>query len=305
LFNLRSSDIVVCQFAGYHSFFPVLLSRWFGKPSLIVAGGTDCVSFPSIRYGNFNKKYLSWFTRWSFMNATHITPVHESLVFSEYVYHDNDHKFQGVKAFCPDITTPFTVIPNGYDSGRWQRVAEPRRGTFITVTADMGFAFIKALKGIDLIIEVAPHFPQCEFIIIGADPDKDLGERSGNVTKIPYVKNEDLSRYYSNAQFYLQLSISEGFPNALCEAMLCGCVPVVSRVASMPEIVGESGYILDRRDMGELIILLKAALADPEAGKRSIMARRQIAGTYTENKRRTGLNTLVRELIEKSRSGLI
>ena len=53
LFNIWGSNIVIVQFAGYQSFLPAFFSKRYRKPCLIVLGGTDCVSFPSINYGNF------------------------------------------------------------------------------------------------------------------------------------------------------------------------------------------------------------------------------------------------------------
>jgi glycosyltransferase involved in cell wall biosynthesis len=69
------------------------------------------------------------------------------------------------------------------------------------------------------------------------------------VQLIPYVENQKLPALYNQHQFYIQLSISEGFPNALCEAMACGCIPIVSNVASMPEIVNGNGLIVEKRDI--------------------------------------------------------
>jgi glycosyltransferase involved in cell wall biosynthesis len=53
----------------------------------------------------------------------------------------------------------------------------------------------------------------------------------------------------SENEFYLQLSISEGFPNSLCEAMLCECIPIGSNVGGIPQIIGNSGRIIGNRDI--------------------------------------------------------
>jgi len=64
----------------------------------------------------------------------------------------------------------------------------------------------------------------------------------------PFVPNNELSNFLNSKEFYLQLSMSEGFPNALCEAMLCGCIPIVTAVGAMPKIVSEIGFVLNKKD---------------------------------------------------------
>ena len=85
------------------------------------------------------------------------------------------------------------------------------------------------------------------------------------------VAYEDLPKLYAANTFYLQLSMWEGFPSAPCEAMLSGCVPVVSSVAALPEIVGDTGLVLEHKDADELERIIRKALTlDTEAmGRRA------------------------------------
>ena len=57
---------------------------------------------------------------------------------------------------------------------------------------------------------------------------------------------QELKILYNESKFYFQLSNTEGFGVALCEAMLCGCVPIVSDVNFLPSIVGNSGFVLKK-----------------------------------------------------------
>ena len=61
------------------------------------------------------------------------------------------------------------------------------------------------------------------------------------------------------------MSISEGFPNAVCEAMLCNCIPIGSNVAALPIIIGDAGYILMKRDKLFLMRLLEDILGDDKS----------------------------------------
>jgi len=88
--NIFSADAYCCFFGGHHSLLPAFMGFVFRKPCIIFTGGTDCVSFPSINYGNFSKKILGKITELSYRFATYIVPVHKSLVLCDYTYQDND-----------------------------------------------------------------------------------------------------------------------------------------------------------------------------------------------------------------------
>ena len=94
--HIFGAKLIVCQFAGHHSFLPILFSKIFFKKSIVVAGGTDCVSFPSIGYGNFSNKLLGLTTAFSFKSCHLILPVHQTLVEYDYTYQPNDFKKQGL-----------------------------------------------------------------------------------------------------------------------------------------------------------------------------------------------------------------
>jgi glycosyltransferase involved in cell wall biosynthesis len=83
----------------------------------------------------------------------------------------------------------------------------------------------------------------------------------------------------------MQLSISEGFPNAICEAMLSGCVPIGSDVAAIPEIIGDTGFILKKRNADMLRELVQKAIGCLELDALSVSARERIASRYPLRKR--------------------
>lgn len=295
---LPNTRIFVCQFAGYHSFLPGIIARLTGKKLLIISGGTDCVSYPTIRYGNFYKRVLRVFTTWSYKLAHHIAPKHESLWFHDYIYDEAAKSKQGIAAFLPGLTTPHTSIPNGYDIDFWTCENHEQRSKFrlITVSSGFDYPFQKQLKGVDLILEVAPKLPQFEFVIIGVDNKESFGQVAKNVELLPSMSAFELRNNYCRSGFYLQLSMAEGFPNALCEAMLCGCIPIGSAVYSIPEIIGKNGYQLLKRDSNELINLLKQAVEnfDWETGN---SASKSIAERFPLSRRKQELIALCNTLL--------
>ncbi|WP_186631215.1 glycosyltransferase family 4 protein [Rufibacter sediminis] len=304
LFLLRhiwQADALICMFAGYHSFLPALFGKLASKPCLIVAGGTDCVAFPSIGYGVFANALLGRFARWSYQMAAHIAPVHEKLVWQDYTYQPNDFPHQGFRFHCPGLKTPHTVIYNGYDASFWKPDAAVVRqpNTFLTVCAGLDMRFTQRLKGLDLMLEVAARMPEATFTIVGAPDGFRFPNQPANVKLLPKMPLADLKLVYSAHTFYMQLSLSEGFPNALSESMLCGCVPVVSGVGGMPVIIGDSGFVLEKQDTVLLEHLLKDALRS-NSPKLAENARQQIALRYREERREKELHLLLQQLLKRS-----
>ncbi|MCC7520428.1 MAG: glycosyltransferase family 4 protein [Flavobacteriaceae bacterium] len=252
--NFKKIDVIVTQSSGYLSFLPSVWNKITKTPLVIIAIGTDCVKMPEIKYGAHSKNILGWFTRYSFKNASLILPVHKSLIFNKYTYTSLKYSLQGIKAFVPSIQTPIIEVVNGFDTDKWVITNHNRpKHSFLTVTTainETGYF----LKGVDLIVEMAENFPKFQFTIVGKV--KLLKDCPTNLKILPNVAHDELLEIYNSHEYYLQLSLSEGFPNALCEAMLCGCIPIGSNVAGIPDIIGGSGYILHKKDANDLKLIL-------------------------------------------------
>lgn len=76
------------------------------------------------------------------------------------------------------------------------------------------------------------------------------------------VRDEELPALYNHALALTTPSFYEGFGLTALEAMACGTVPIVSRVASLPEIVGDIGLLIDPHDTATIAEALKTALTD-------------------------------------------
>ncbi len=293
--HIISSKGIICQLSGYHSFLPVFLGRLLNIPTLIIAGGTDCHSFPSIGYGNFQKRILKIFTKWSFENCSHIAPKHESLILCDYSYDQHDFSKQGIRYFINDFNKEYTVIANGYNDQIFKKICSKKKNHFLTVSGNLNAEYQQELKGIDLILFVAKDFPDCTFTIIGVSDISKFHNISNNIKLVPPLKNDELVKYYSESEYYLQLSMAEGFPNSLCEAMLCECIPIGSNVFSIPEIISDTGYILMHRDLDELKNLIQLVIQSDNSDKGQ-KARARISKNYPVLKRRKLLLDLMNKI---------
>ena len=245
--NRRNETIWVHQSAGHGSLIPCLFGHFLGHKNIIIAIGTDSACFPEIDYGNYRKWSTRLSTRISFKRADLICPVHESMECYDYDYWDVRHKKQGIKAFIPELETPFFPVPNGYDSANWgvDKKWSERRIDVLCVFS-LGARNRSVLKGADLILMVAGRRPEIRFRIIGEAP-KGLNLPQ-NCEVVPNCTSQELRHHYNDARIFVQASITEGFPNTLCEAMACGCFPIGSNVSSIPAIISNYGFILTRRD---------------------------------------------------------
>jgi glycosyltransferase involved in cell wall biosynthesis len=76
------------------------------------------------------------------------------------------------------------------------------------------------------------------------------------------VEHETLRAWYSAADYFVSASLHEGSGYALCEAMACGCIPIVSSIGAFQFMTnnGESALMYEAKDAQDLMNTLKASL---------------------------------------------
>lgn len=292
IFNLKRFDACIVQFGGYWSFLPAIIGKLYNVPCFIIVHGTDGAAIKALNYGTLKKTPISYFIKKSFEWATEIWPVSDSLIKTTNTYSnfDLEDQKQGVLNIYKDIKTPFYVIPNGLDFNFWNEPSNSNGLKFITVVSNKT-QFER--KGIDVIIKASQSLPNCTFTIVGMLKPGDLNPPN-NIHFIGRKSQEELKKLYSEHTYYIQLSTFEGFGLSLCEAMLCGCIPVVSNVNVLPQIIGDSGYILDNKSIASFIALINSiANQQNETKELSNKAVNQIRSNYSiENRMNLMVNRI-------------
>lgn len=284
ILNVVSSKAIIINFGGYFSLLPTLFGKLLGIKSFLILNGTDCVSFPSYKYGSLRKQPLKFFIKKSVQFADTLLPVDASLIIQTHTFDESViEKKQGIKTFFPSLNTPIQVIPNGFDTTFWDTEENEIREGFITV----GFVnSIKSyrVKGIDLIIETAKKLPDQTFTIVGLSNEfkETINNFPKNVQTIPYLKKEDLKKEYQKYLCYLQVSVNEGFGCALAEAILSGCIPIVSNVGALPNVIKNSGFIIKKKKVSQLKKALEKVLSlnADEKKKLSLKGRKNISENF-------------------------
>ena len=85
--------------------------------------------------------------------------------------------------------------------------------------------------------------------------EQELGELvcKDRIIKTGYIDDEDLSPLYSGAALTVYVSLYEGFGLPILEAMQCGCPVIASDRTSMPEVLGDTGILVDPQDPVALV----------------------------------------------------
>lgn len=75
---------------------------------------------------------------------------------------------------------------------------------------------------------------------------------AGEIRQLGYLSREDLTQVTAGACALVYPSVYEGFGLPPLEAMACGVPVIASNVSSIPEVVGDSGLLIDPLDVNQL-----------------------------------------------------
>lgn len=288
--NFNQYDIIISQMAAYHTVLPSILSRLKIKKHIIILHGTDSLILKDIGYGNLSRPLLGYFTKFSILNATFLLPVSKILIESQNTYLSEVPKEMGLKSIFTSKLPKFKVIANGVSTEKFKIQSNIIRtkNSFITVSAGLEQERTYLRKGIDLLLQFAELNPTYKFTIVGSNAIFNYTKDLKNVEIINYSTSDRLLTLYNQHQFYVQLSMVEGFGVSLCEAMLCGCIPIVSAGGMMDEIIGQTGQVVSKKRIDILQTEVNNAINNYHLDK-TYEARNRICNSYPLEKRRDSL----------------
>lgn len=229
-------DLVFCWFGKLHAFFAVLFSKLRARKSVVVAGGDDVAREPGIRYGLLAHPMKRWFALFIFRYADLV------LAFSEY---SRSEAINNAGADAAKVKRLYL----GFDHRRIRAVPGINKDAVILSVGGVRRENLRR-KGLELFVRTAALLPDHRFVLVGAWLDDSIEHLRSiacpNVEFTGRTSDAVLLRLFSLAEVYVQVSLHEGFGSSVAEAMLCECVPVVSRRAALPEVVGDCGFYVDK-----------------------------------------------------------
>ena len=243
-----------------HYFYPdgvaaAMLARYFNKPLVITARGSDITLFPGYA---LPRRQILWAARRADAVITVCNALRDEVVA------------MGIDA------DRVVSLRNGVDL----QLFRPTERTANPMFTLLAVGHLVPVKAQDLIIGALPLLPDVRLVLAGDGPDRAKLENlarelkvSDRVTFLGAVPQAQLRGHYGSADALVLSSSREGWANVLLEAMACGTPVVASRVYGTPEVVAapEAGVLMRERSyqgVADAVNALRANYPDRAATRR-------------------------------------
>jgi teichuronic acid biosynthesis glycosyltransferase TuaC len=239
-------DLIDAHFVYPDGFAAVLLGKYFKKPVVVSARGSDINLYSKF---SIVRRLLQYTLR----QADHVIAVCVALKQAMIEL--------GIAA------DKIAVVPNGVDVKKFYRVvrADARRKLELPAIGKiiLSVGGLIPRKGFDLIIRALKRLTEQEYrenlrlVIAGEGPAKNelirlvsdlkLNEHVRIVGSIPH---SDLYLWYSAADVFCLASSREGWPNVLLESLACGTPIVATNIWGTPEVIqsDQFGFLTERTE---------------------------------------------------------
>jgi len=273
---MREVDAVFSWFGDMPAAYATKYARKQGKKSIVVAGGYGAAYIEGTKYGLQQRWFRRRYAKHAFENADLVLSV------SKGISRDL-HRFAKPRSEV--------VVYNGVRTENFNPGVKERK---VLTVGDVS-PVSNWRKGNETFVRAAAHLPDVPFILVGKasrGADAPLREiATDNVTLTGFISEEELHHHYETSKVYVQPSIYEGFGVSVAEAMLCNCVPVVTRNGALPEVVGDTGSYVPAEDPKATAKAVEKAL-DSDKGP---SARQRVLDNFSMERRH---DAILKELAE-------
>jgi len=134
----------------------------------------------------------------------------------------------------------------------WVGGLTSRKNPPLVIRAFSAFVQTQPQAKLYMIFQSRELFPEVERLVAGCSSITLLGE----------VANDELLYWYNSVQYVVASSFYEGSGIAVCEAMSCGCIPILTNIPSFRMMTGEAkvGLLYEPGDEAGLLAALHNTL---------------------------------------------
>jgi glycosyltransferase involved in cell wall biosynthesis len=268
-FPIPTSDLTHSAAAAFCGLPCVIAKITNNTPYLLTEHGT----YLREQYLNLSKQIKSIFVRW-FMYQLIGSVVAVNYFFADQIspvcnYNTRWEKWWGAEE------EKIKVIYNGADPKVFYPITCPANEKPTVTTVGLIFPLKGTLDLIEAASLVRTEIQDVEFKLYGSASDQNYFKQCQQRVKDLSLENTIIfagstdkpSLVYNQADLVVMPSISEGFPYAVIEAMLCGAAIVATSVGGVPEALQDVGLLVRPHQPKEIAKAVVRLLKSPEERK--------------------------------------
>lgn len=269
--------------------FLALVAKLLRAKVVVITGGQDSVYVPDIDWGEMKRPWHR-FTFGLLMRMADVV-----LPFSDASQRTIVERYQPkrIRTAYPAVDAHF-FAPSGI----------PVRPQVVTCCYEYGQRKI-VQKGLDQFIAAAELLPDVSFLLVGNGVDDAAralaADAPPNLRVVPRIRGRTGYRdLLASSGVYAQLSAHEGFGVSVAEAMACGCVPVVADRYSLPEVVGDVGFVVPYGDTEATASAIRVAVG--ASTEMRVAARGRVVSRFQREQRVKLLHAELARLVPELKS---
>lgn len=279
----RRVDAIYVFFASEHAVVPALLAKVLRKPLVLVPAGYDYANLPEHGYG-LATQGKGLVPKMIGRVASVILPISTEAMWELFT-------------MVPSASTKTRLGYLSLSPDEWEDPGVER-----DLDAVVTFGYISESsyrrKGVDRFVAAAAADPDRRYILGGTvDPDiRATIEAQGlaNLELTGHLSHDELRRLLYRSGIYAQLSWHESFGMSMAEAMLCGCVPVVSTSHALSEVAG-SWAVVSESATHDVDRIAQAAKVARDIDRRAM--RDDLVQRFSFERRANTLRDAVRDVV--------
>lgn len=190
-----------------------------------------------------------------------------------------------LKKLYPEFKDKFVVIPNGIDTTWWHSQSlrftdldrkKIKEELFLANEDSLIIISVAELherKGLKYLIEAIPSvsakFPNIKLVIVGEGPERSelekLVKKFGIENHVILTgRQKEIPKLLKCADIFVLPSRREAFGLVILEAMITGLPVIASETGGIPEIIKNTGILVEPENSAEISIALIDLIAHPE-----------------------------------------
>ena len=256
---IRSHGIqLVHAFDVPSDIFAAPVARWYGVPAVVTSQLSYRSMYPASR------RAILRLTDW----------LSDRVVTNSRAVGDSLRKTAGFPAsklyLCYNGVNPSVFYP-----GPGIRVPQFEEGSLVVGS----LCVMRPEKRIDWLLEafakISRDQPRLRLLLVGSGPETprllELSNRLGLGEICHFEPTQpNAADWMRGIDIFVNASSLESFPNAVLEAMACGCCVIGSSIGGIPELIthGEDGLVFEYNSQDELTSAIRLAASEPELRQR-------------------------------------